>query len=1128
MKAKNLLARALSGLGALLAVAIAGFFAEPAVFEEEAEEATPQPEVAAGAEAAGGAMIDTSSWDELSKRVIPKIVDNNLDFGTLLLYARKASCTVYMVVRTPQIAMPELGSFTVPPGPPSTARISLSWEDANDDGTIAEDEVKIETGYTSDIAVKMAMERVHKGLKSLVTLNVINLLTQAAVKAERKGQGYEITVNPKKGPPVPVRLTVSNDFRITSTQTRSLEGSDVVNNLKHTRTGGKWLVTGAETTSGAGTDFTSTDKWGNEYVIQDGIPLLTKATIASTSSTGGGVLQTHQEYSFRDWQIEKRAEPLEVVVEPTKVEEPRVEPTRVQKTRAKTPRTVVRPAQKARAPQVRILRTEQAKKLANDTIVSVGSAYYDIAAAGVKGYEASFTVEVDGEPVGSFNLKWEAFGGVSVEPDLADDEAKGFVEALGQQIGRVFAGGPLSDYSFAADAYAAKSGNKTVIDATAHASATDPNVKSDLVYVSPDLRQVRTTRTVNDGKTAETVYAGEEVEGKLFVSSATQTSREPGGTPEKTEYTWTYAKKEGVPFIKRLEWSGTVGEQTGDWTVVLENVTFEKEVARIRIDRGAREAARLAQETKIPQTEEANKLARSIFKSVGDKYHTLQSEGVFSFVANFGVELDGEPAGTLTVGWIDGKGIPIGTVKGAPDKRTKAFAEAMGSTIFMPLTGAIISGVKRPDNAYAVKSGDQYVMEVSGKSPDYAPNLKLSRNIVSADFSQIRIVSIQKDGMVIDTVFHEQPRRGKSLVGSSTQTSEHTGEDTVKLNYRWTYAPQEGSIFIKKVEIDKTIRNQTTRWIAALRDVTFERGARPAGEEARRAAAQKIEQLKKLLQDATVPRTEEARKLAREVSMSAMKSYYTLWSTDVAGFDASFSMELQGEPMGTLKARWHRPDTDPTVTLEGVEEKAKKLAELFSGLEFRALMQPPVTAGPEVYAMKWGDDYVMDASEALRKELPESQGGIMSISADLTEVLVVNVVEGGDVLESVYRGQPADGKTFMSSAVETIGGEPPITQEFLWTYAQKEGVQFIEKVIVYQSIGTSGTVQWTLTVKNVTFERGAEPVDFQKAQEEQENARRGVEEAEKELGETINQLLEKEREKWLGRDKQEGEEEKQE
>jgi hypothetical protein len=900
MKAKNLLARALSGLGALLAVAIAGLFAEPAVFEEEAEEATTQPEEGAGTEPAGGAVIDTSSWDELSKQVLPKVIESNLDFGTLLRYARKASCTVYMVVKTPQIAMPELGSFTVPQGPPSTARISLSWEDANDDGTIAEDEVKIETRYTSDIGVKMAMDRVHKGLKNLVTLSVVNLLTQSTVKAERKGQGYEITVNPKKGAPVPVRLTVSGDFRITSTQTRSLDGSDVVNNLKHTRTGGKWLVTGAETTSGAGTDFTSTDKWGNEYVTQDGIPLLARVTIASTSSTGGGVLQTQQEYSFRDWQIEKRAEPLEVVIEPTGVEETRVEPARVQETRAETPRTqearartpktVVRPAKRAGAPRVRILRTEQANKLAKDTILSVGNAYYDVAAAGVTGYDASFAVQLDGEPVGGFKLKWEAFGGASIEPDLADEEAKGRVEAIGQQIARVVSGGPLSDYSFAADVYASRSPKQTIIDATEHAAASDPNVRSDLVSVSQDLSQVRTTHTINDGKTAETVYAGEEFEGKLFVRSATQTVKEPGGTPEKTEYTWTYSRREGVPFVKRLEWSGTVGEQTGEWTIILENVTFEKEVARIRIDRGAR----------------------------------------------------------------------------------------------------------------------------------------------------------------------------------------------------------------------------------------------PAGEEVREAASKKVEELKKLLQEGKVPRTEEARKLALEVAVSAMKSYYSLWSTDVAGFDASFSMELQGRPMGTLKARWHRPDTDPTVTLEGVEEKAKKLAELFAGLELRPLMQPAVAAGPEVYAMKWGDNYVMDASEALRKELPKSQGGIMSISADLTEVLVVNVVEGGDVLESVYRGQPADGRIFRSSAVETIGGEPPVIQEFQWTYAQKEGIQFIERVIVDQSVGTSGTVQWTLTLKNVTFERGAEPVDFQKEMEEEQDARRRVEEAEKKLGETINQLLEKEREKWLRRDKQEGEEEKEE
>ncbi|MDP2898976.1 MAG: rubredoxin [bacterium] len=1086
MKAKSPLSCLAWSLGALLAVAVLGFCAHPAVFDEEAEEATTQPEETAGAETAGAA-IDTSSWDELSKQVLPKVIDSNLDFGTLLRYARKASCTVYMVLRTPQIAMPELGSFTVPQGPPSTAQISLSWEDANDDGTVAEDEVKVETVATSDIMMKMAMDRVHKGLKSLVTLNVVNLLTQSTVKAERKGEGYEITVNPKKGPPVPMRLTVSSDFRITSTQTRAMDGSDVVTNLKHVRTGGKWLVTGAETTSGAGEHVSSTDKSVNEYVTQDGIPLLSKVTIASTSSTGGGVLQTQQEYSFRDWQIEKRAEPLTVVIEPTEAPETPAKLPTTQETPTQTPRTVVRPVETAEAPRVKILRTEQASTLAKDTILSVGNAYYDIAAVGVKAYDASFTVELDGGRVGSLKLKWEAFGGVSIEPDLADDEAKGAVEAVSQQIARVISGGPLSDYSFAADVYATKTTKQTVIDATAYASAADPNVRSELVYVSPDLRQVRTTRTMNDGKTSETLYAGEESEGKLFVRSATQTVKEPGGAPEKAEYTWTYSKKDGVPFVKRLEWSGTIGEETGDWTIALESVTFEKEVARIRIDAGPAERAKLAREVKVPHTDEANKLAQQVLEAVEKKFYSLKSTGVTGFEATYGMQLGGKGVGTLKVTCNLGRPLTVTAgLEGLPGKPTKEQVEAIKNTAELHgrtvLTALLDVGAAAPGpGAYAIKSGNEYVIDFVEQAPRGGVDAVVAVAYIPEDLTEYREIFVAKDGTILELSHHMEPREGKFVVTSFTWTVLYPGSEPHKNVFTLAYVKKDGELFVSRFETEESMGGRKVPWTGVLRDVTLRKEALAAreAEDGDWGPVPSPDELIKLTGQAKVPRTEEAKKLAEKVVSALQDGSYSFVDLAAVGFEARLNVSFLGRPLGIASLKW---DVANDLSVEIIEQKdtraaAQNLLKLIPadmGREIvRIFARPPAMEYyADCYAVKDGDQFIVDATELASKSDPDVKTSLLFVSADLLQSRTALVRKDGTMTLRVDNREKIEGKELVTtSAVWVITpGNEPISLEYKWTYGQQAGATFI-KTIRHRRDMSGRKVTFAATLDNVKLER---------------------------------------------------------
>lgn len=292
---------------------------------EAAEAAGATAEVAAeGTEAAGGPVIDASAWDELSREVIPKVLEMSLDRGTMLRYIRSASCTIDVVISTKMIASTTNPYFTPPAIPPSAVSFSYSFEDGDNDGTLTEDEVTIETTNMSDPNMRFTAGRISKGLRELATSSLINVLPKANVKTRKTQQGYEVTLTLRKTEAIkmmeeagkirltPLRLTVSNDFRVTGMRTQSADGLDEVTTFKHVRTGGKWLLTEVEKGSGGATAFAARDKSVLTYRMEGGLPLATKTVVDSSTPLSTGTLQTHQEYTLSNWKLVKRDKPLEV------------------------------------------------------------------------------------------------------------------------------------------------------------------------------------------------------------------------------------------------------------------------------------------------------------------------------------------------------------------------------------------------------------------------------------------------------------------------------------------------------------------------------------------------------------------------------------------------------------------------------------------------------------------------------------------------------------------------------------------------------------------------------------------------------------------------------------------------
>lgn len=82
----------------------------------------------------------------------------------------------------------------------------------------------------------------------------------------------------------------------------------------------------------------------------------------------------------------------------------------------------------------------------------------------------------------------------------------------------------------------------------------------------------------------------------------------------------------------------------------------------------------------------------------------------------------------------------------------------------------------------------------------------------------------------------------------------------------------------------------------------------------------------------SVPHSNRAANLAAEVYSSLASSYFNFLSADIAGFDAVFTVQKDGKPLGNMTASWTRGDEKVSATLEGnADEKDKSAAESLVG-----------------------------------------------------------------------------------------------------------------------------------------------------------------------------------------------------
>ncbi|MDD4892198.1 MAG: hypothetical protein PHU85_19935 [Phycisphaerae bacterium] len=220
-------------------------------------------------------------------------------------------------------------------------------------------------------------------------------------------------------------------------------------------------------------------------------------------------------------------------------------------------------------------------------------------------FEAACGVKKDGKAVGKLDLKFFCPGKFQI--DFKPDESAGQEDGRGRELFRDAISAAMIEYGITDHGFTGKSQDKDAKSQVAGVDVAVPagghvlslaqrpdSVRQEIYVISPDCQVLQYASEQEDNKpgirgTSYTVKT-RKVDGKYYVESvdrrvADTIGGDANSVREKVVTEFTYMKKDGTPFFKRLEITETkkaaadAQPKTTAWLIETENVTFKKEAA---------------------------------------------------------------------------------------------------------------------------------------------------------------------------------------------------------------------------------------------------------------------------------------------------------------------------------------------------------------------------------------------------------------------------------------------------------------------------------------------------------------------------------------------------------------------
>lgn len=274
---------------------------------------------------------DAKLWDDLSKKVISRVLGNEVGMETTIRFVKSFRCNVNVrvVVGTAQ---------------PMQAKISLAWDDKDDNGILTGDEIEGKVQYMSSQAMGLYLEEIRQDLVKRISEGRTSLFLKHAVTTAQNEEGYLMKLVPVKKPDIKetkvdgetvkkvgppgydtAYLTVSPDFRIQ--RIRAMLGSEhqTLIEYEYEKLAGAWLATRYTMLSSGGKGAQTVTKVDLTHVVVENLPLLQKtATDVNMHDAGMNVVHLRTELTFTDAKIERRLRPLHPLALRGKTDEDRI------------------------------------------------------------------------------------------------------------------------------------------------------------------------------------------------------------------------------------------------------------------------------------------------------------------------------------------------------------------------------------------------------------------------------------------------------------------------------------------------------------------------------------------------------------------------------------------------------------------------------------------------------------------------------------------------------------------------------------------------------------------------------------------------------------------------------------
>ncbi len=235
----------------------------------------------------------------------------------------------------------------------------------------------------------------------------------------------------------------------------------------------------------------------------------------------------------------------------------------------------------------------------------------------------------------------------------------------------------------------------------------------------------------------------------------------------------------------------------------------------------------------VPHSERAASLAAEVYSSLASSFFNLLSSNIAGFDAVFTVEKDDKVLSRMKVSWKRGEEKVSAALEGQAQARDRSAAEGLVADHVLSLLvwGPFKSALGPGAGAYAVKSGNQYVVDITEKSSKKHPEIESHFLFASEDFSRLRNLLRRRDGTLLDMTYLAEDAGGKQLVSTTSTTNRSRGKTSWTVDVAFTYTHTEGTVFVKRAVTKRTAGTRTTTWTAVLESVSFRKGVATPGSE---------------------------------------------------------------------------------------------------------------------------------------------------------------------------------------------------------------------------------------------------------------------------------------------------------